>query len=263
MENEATIRLGIFLGLFVIIALFERLVPRRPRPKLRRRWITNWAIVIADTLALRAFAILLPILAVTAAADAANRGWGALNQTDWPLWINVLITIVVLDFMVWLHHVLNHKVPLFWRFHRVHHADVEMDVTTAIRFHPIEIFLSMFLKIGIVYLMGAPVIGVIIFEILLNGSAMFNHSNIRLPLKLDRILRYFMVTPDMHRIHHSAWHKETDSNYGFALSIWDRWFGTYTNDPKDGHEGMTVGLEWQDDRPTGFLWSLGLPFFRK
>ncbi len=263
MENEATIRLAIFLGLFALIAVFEQLVPRRPRPKLARRWATNWAIVVVDTLALRAFAILLPILAVTAAADAATRGWGILNLTDWPLWIDVLLTIVILDFMVWLHHVLNHKVPLFWRYHRVHHADVEMDVTTAIRFHPIEIFLSMFLKIGIVYLLGAPVIGVIIFEILLNGSAMFNHSNIRLPLKLDRILRRFMVTPDMHRIHHSALQPETDSNYGFALSVWDRWFGTYTDDPKGGHEKMTVGLEWQDDRPTGLLWSLGLPFFRR
>ncbi|MEO0357764.1 MAG: sterol desaturase family protein [Pseudomonadota bacterium] len=263
MENEATIRLAIFLGLFALIAVFEHIVPRRPRPKLKRRWITNWAIVVVDTLALRAFAILLPILAVTAAADATVRGWGALNLINWPLWIEIILAIVILDFMVWLHHVINHKVPLFWRYHRVHHADVEMDVTTAIRFHPIEIFLSMFLKIGVVYVLGAPVLAVIIFEILLNGSAMFNHSNIRLPLGLDRQLRRFMVTPDMHRIHHSARQPETDSNYGFALSVWDRWFGTYTEDPKDGHDAMTVGLEWQDERPTKLGWSLALPFFRR
>lgn len=263
MENEATIRLAIFLGLFALIAVFERLVPRRPRPKLKRRWMTNWAMIAVDTIALRAFVIVLPILAVTAAIDATDRAWGLLNQFDLPLWLTVILTVIIMDFVIWAHHVLNHKVPLFWRYHRVHHADVEMDVTTAIRFHPIEIFLSMFLKIGMVYALGAPVLGIIIFEILLNGSAMFNHSNIKLPLRIDRFLRRFMVTPDMHRIHHSAWHKETDSNYGFALSLWDRWFGTYTHDPKGGHEDMTVGLEWQDDRPTGLLWSLGLPFFRK
>ncbi|MEM6307089.1 MAG: sterol desaturase family protein, partial [Pseudomonadota bacterium] len=173
MEHEASIRLALFLGIFGLIALFERIAPRRPRPLLRRRWVTNWAIVLIDTLALRAFAILLPVLAVTAAADAGLRGWGLLNITDWPLWIQIGVTIIIMDFMVWLHHVINHKVPLFWRYHRVHHADVEMDVTTAIRFHPIEIFLSMFLKIAVVYALGAPVIGVILFEILLNGSAMF------------------------------------------------------------------------------------------
>lgn len=264
MEHETIIRLGIFLGLFSLFALAETLVPRRARVQPRRhRWLTNWSITLVNTLALRVLAIGLPLLAVGAAMDAANNGWGLFNIVEWPLWIEFLLAVLILDFAIWLQHLITHKVPLLWRLHRVHHADRDMDVTTAIRFHPVEIALSMILKIGLVYLMGPAALAVIVFEILLNGTAMFNHANIRLPLALDRALRMVLVTPDMHRVHHSVHRHEHDSNYGFALSIWDRAFRTYIAQPAKGHDDMTVGLEWQDDRPSALGWSLALPFRRK
>ena len=264
MENEGILRLAIFLGLFALFAAIEALVPRRDRRQARaRRWLTNWGITIANTLALRALALLLPLLAVGAALDAASQGWGLLNLLDWPAWIEVLIAILVLDFAIWLQHLVTHKVPLLWRLHRVHHADVDIDVTTAIRFHPVEIALSMLLKIGLVYLLGPSALAVILFEIILNGTAMFNHANIRLPLPLDAVLRRVLVTPDMHRVHHSIHRAEHDSNYGFSLSVWDRIFGTYIAQPAAGHQDMTIGLEWQDDRPARLGWSLSLPFQRK
>lgn len=263
MENEALLRLSVFIGLFVLLAMVERFAPRRPRPKLRKRWITNWAIIVIDTLTLRLLAIALPFVAVAAAVDAQAQGWGIFNILALPFSVNLILTILIFDFCIWAQHVLFHKVDLLWRIHRVHHADVEIDVTTAIRFHPIEIALSMLIKIGLVYVFGPAAWAVIIFEVLLNGSAMFNHANIKLPLGMDRWLRLAVVTPDMHRIHHSVDRAEHDTNYGFALSIWDRMFGTYSIDPKDGHDDMAIGLEWQDDRPTGLLWSLGLPFFRR
>ena len=171
--------------------------------------------------------------------------------------------IIILDFVIWAQHLITHKVPMLWRLHRVHHADVDMDVTTAIRFHPVEIALSMGLKIGVVYLLGPAAIAVILFEIILNGTAMFNHANIRLPLRLDALVRRILVTPDMHRVHHSVHRHEHDSNYGFSLSVWDRMFGTYIAQPAQGHDDMAVGLDWQDDRPARLGWSLRLPFARK
>ncbi|WP_300063636.1 sterol desaturase family protein [uncultured Roseobacter sp.] len=264
MENEAIIRLSIFLGLFAVLATLEALAPRRVRSQPRgRRWTTNWGITIANTLTLRLMAFALPLLAVGAAIDAQAQGWGLFNMIGWPVWLEMVIAILVLDFAIWLQHLITHKVPILWRLHRVHHADVDMDVTTAIRFHPVEIALSMVLKIGLVYLMGPAALAVIIFEILLNGTAMFNHANIRLPLWLDAIVRRVLVTPDMHRVHHSVHRAEHDSNYGFALSIWDQMFGTYIAQPKAGHDEMEVGLEWQDDRPSRFGWSIALPFARK
>ena len=264
MEHELIIRLGVFLGLFVLIAGAEALMPRRTRKQARRtRWVANWGITILNTVTLRLLALVLPLLAVGAAVDAANMGWGLFNILDWPVWIEVILAMLVLDFAIWLQHLITHKVPILWRLHRVHHADVDMDVTTAIRFHPVEIALSMLLKIGLVYLLGPAAIAVILFEIVLNGTAMFNHANLRLPLWLDAALRRVLVTPDMHRVHHSVHRHEHDSNYGFALSIWDRLFGTYIPQPKAGHDGMTVGLQWQDDRPSHLGWSLALPFRRK
>ena len=264
MENEATIRLGIFLGLFAVFALAETLAPRRARVQPRRtRWVTNWSITIANTLVLRALAVGLPLLAVGAAIDAAQNGWGLFNNIGWPVWLEFVLAVLILDFAIWLQHLITHKIPVLWRLHRVHHADRDMDVTTAIRFHPIEIALSMFLKIGLVYAMGPAALAVVVFEILLNGTAMFNHANIKLPLALDRVLRLVLVTPDMHRVHHSVHRSEHDSNYGFALSIWDRMFRTYIPQPGEGHDGMTVGLQWQDDRPSTLGWSLALPFRRK
>lgn len=268
MENETYIRLGIFIGLFFVLASIEALLPRRHRSETRqRRWAANWALILIDTVALRAMAyivpVVLPLLAVGAAYDAQRLGWGLLNQVDWPAGLEILLTVLFLDFAIWLQHLITHKIPLLWRFHRVHHADRDFDVTTAIRFHPVEIALSMLLKIGLVYLLGPAGFAVILFEIILNSTAMFNHANIKLPLWLDRKLRLILVTPDMHRVHHSNIRSEHDSNYGFSLSIWDRLFGTYIAQPKAGHEDMTIGLQWQDDRPSNLAWLLALPFFRK
>ncbi len=264
MENEALIRLVAFAGLFVLFALLEAWAPRRARVQGRgQRWLTNLSVVVLNTLATRAMAIFLPLLAVGAALDAEANGWGLLNMLDWPLWLRVVVSILLLDFAIWLQHLIFHKVPVLWRLHRVHHADRDIDVTTALRFHPIEIAASMLIKIGVVYLIGAPALGVVLFEIILNGSAMFNHANLRLPGWLDRLVRLVFVTPDMHRVHHSVHRVEHDSNYGFALTFWDRAFGTYTDQPMDGHEDMTIGLEWQDDRPARLGWILMLPFLKK
>ena len=263
MQSEATVRLAIFIGLFIALAIIERFAPRRPRQKQTSRWLTNWLLVIINTISLRALAVLLPFAAVLAAADATTRGWGLLNMISLPEWIELIVVVLLLDFAIWVQPVLSHKIPVFWRIHQVHHSDIEFDVTTAIRFHPIEIALSMTFKIGLVYLLGPMVWAVVIFEILLNGSTMFNHANIALPQRLDRLLRSVLVTPDMHRIHHLVHRHEHDTNLEFALSWWDRLFGTYTQTPQDGHEAMEIGLQWRDLRPTRLIWSLTMPFFRK
>ena len=263
MQHEAMLRLAIFVGLFVIIAVTERFAPRRARPDNAKRWLTNWLFVIIDTFTLRALALFLPFAAVLAAADATARGWGLLNITALPGWLELIIVVLLLDLTIWLQHFLSHKIPVLWRIHRVHHSDIEFDVTTAIRFHPVETALSMAFKIGLVYLLGPAAWTVVVFEILLNGSSMFNHANIKLPQGFDCAVRAVLVTPDMHRIHHSVHRHEHDTNFGFALSWWDRLFGTYTQSPKDGHEEMKIGLHWQDLRPTRLLWSMAVPFFRK
>ena len=261
MEYEAAIRLGVFLGLFTALALAEAWLPRRERRVPRQaRWLTNLSITVIDTLTLRLLAVVLPFLAIGAAADAASNGWGLFNQVALPVWLTVLATILIFDLAIWLQHLLTHKIPILWRLHRVHHADRDIDVTTAIRFHPVEIALSMLLKIGLVYVIGPPVVGIFLFEIVLNGTALFNHANLRLPPRVDAALRLIIVTPDMHRVHHSIDREEHDSNYGFALSLWDRLFGTYVAQPEKGHGKMTIGLEWQDERPTRLGWSLMLPF---
>ncbi len=264
MENEATYRLGIFIGLFLILAAAEHFLPRRKlRAKKPRRWFTNWAIIIFDSLTLRLLAIAIPALAVGAAWDASARGYGLFNQTDWPLWVEFILAMLILDFLIWAQHLITHKVPFLWRLHRVHHADTDIDVTTAIRFHPVEIALSMLLKIGAVYALGPAAVAVLVFEIALNGCAMFNHANLKLSKNVDAVLRLFLVTPDMHRVHHSDKRSEHDSNYGFSISLWDRLFKTYIAQPAKGHDDMTIGLQWQDERPTRIGWSLALPFFRK
>jgi len=264
MENEATIRLSVFLGLFALFAVIEALIPRKKRAQGRpARWFTNLAIIVIDSAASRLLAILLPLLAVGAAIDAQLNGWGLFNAVGLPGWLEIVLAIVILDLAIWAQHLITHKIPLLWRFHRVHHADRDIDVTTALRFHPVEILFSMLLKIVLVYLLGPAAVAVILFEIILNGTAMFNHANIRLPLGLDAVVRKILVTPDMHRVHHSVHRTEHDSNYGFSLSIWDRIFGTYVAQPKDGHDDMTIGLEWQNDKPAKLGWALALPFFRK
>ena len=264
MENEALVRLVVFVGLFTLFAALEAVAPRRDRSQTRTaRWTTNWAIIILDTVTLRAMAIFLPLLAVGAAIDADNNGWGFFNVVGWPIWLEVTLSVIILDFAIWAQHLITHKVPLLWRLHQVHHADVDIDVTTAIRFHPVEIALSMILKIGLVYVLGPSALAVVLFEIILNGTAMFNHANIKLPLWVDRVVRLLLVTPDMHRVHHSVHRSEHDSNYGFSLSIWDRMFRTYIAQPAEGHDDMKIGLRWQDDRPSKLGWSLALPFRNK
>ncbi len=264
MENEATIRLTVFLGLFALLALIEAWIPRRPLRQTRaKRWVNNWGLVLLNTAVLRLVALALPLLAVGAALDATDKGWGLFNAIALPVWLEIILAMLILDFLIWGQHLITHKIPLLWRLHQVHHADVDMDVTTAIRFHPIEIALSMLLKIGAIYLLGPSAVAVILFEIILNGGAMFNHANIKLPLGIDRIVRLVLVTPDMHRVHHSVHRAEHDSNYGFSLSIWDRMFGTYIAQPAEGHDDMAVGLRWQDERPAKLPWNLLLPFRNK
>lgn len=261
MDWEPVIRLGAFLGVFALMALWEASTPRRRLTLGRgRRWAVNWAVAVLDSLTVR---ILFPLAAVGAALDASAQGWGLFNALDAPLWLSLPLTVVALDFAIWAQHVASHKIPLLWRLHRVHHADRDVDVTTAIRFHPIEIALSMLLKIGLVYALGAPAAGVLAFEALLNASAMFNHANIRLSARLDAALRRVVVTPDMHRIHHSVIRREHDSNYGFFLSVWDHAFSVHTARPEGGQTGMTLGLSTcQDERPARLGFTLALPFLR-
>lgn len=268
--SEVVWRLGAFLAVFAVMALLERARPKRPLvlPRLMR-WRTNLAIVVIDSLAVRLMAALpailgavsVPLVAVAAAVLAGEWGWGLLNNVSWPGWVEVIIALVVLDFAIWFQHLASHKVPLLWRLHRVHHADRDIDVTTALRFHPVEIALSMLYKVAWVLVLGPSALAVILFEIILSGCAMFNHANLDLPAWLDRALRTLVVTPDMHRVHHSVRRAEHDSNYGFNLSIWDRLFRTYTAQPAEGHQGMVIGLTpYQTEGPARLGWSLWLPF---
>jgi sterol desaturase/sphingolipid hydroxylase (fatty acid hydroxylase superfamily) len=239
--HEPTIRLTSFVGILAATALWEALVPRRSRLVSRWvRWPSNLGIVALNTLVLR---LVFPVTAVGVAAVGEQRGWGLLNNLLLPDWAKVIVAVGVLDFAIYLQHVMFHAVPALWRLHRMHHADLDFDVTTGARFHPIEILLSMGLKLGVVAALGAPAVAVLIFEVALNATAMFNHGNVRLPVTLDRILRWIVVTPDMHRVHHSAVPNETNSNFGFNLPWWDRLLGTYRPQPAAGHEAMTVGLD--------------------
>lgn len=257
--NDGAIRIGIFLLVFSIMALWEMAAPKRAGSGLRqRRWTTNLSLVVIDGVTLR---ILVPITAVWTADFAQAHGIGLFNLVHVPPLVTGVLAFIILDFAIWLQHVASHKIPVLWRLHAVHHADIDVDLTTGIRFHPIEIVLSMLWKIGVVLALGAPAYLVFIFEVVLNGSAMFNHANVRIPKPLDALLRLFVVTPDMHRVHHSTILRETDSNYGFNLSIWDRIFGTYCAEPQAGHKQMTIGLQnYQSDEPVRLGWSLLLPF---
>jgi sterol desaturase/sphingolipid hydroxylase (fatty acid hydroxylase superfamily) len=238
---EPQLRLGVFLGVLAIMALWELLAPRRRRDIPRViRWSNNLALVVIDTIVLR---LTFPILAVGLAIISQESGWGLFNFIDAPAWVAILVSVIVLDLVIYLQHVMFHAVPALWRLHRMHHADLDFDVTTGLRFHPIEIVLSMGIKLALVLVLGPPAVAVLIFEVLLNATAMFNHSNVRLPLIVDRFLRLIMVTPDMHRVHHSILPEETNSNFGFNLPWWDRLLGTYRAQPAAGHEAMTIGIE--------------------
>ncbi|MDZ7840003.1 MAG: sterol desaturase family protein [Gammaproteobacteria bacterium] len=241
LEYEPLIRMACFFGILVAMALWEVSSPRRRReiPRLLR-WTGNLGIVAIDTILLR---LVFPVVAVGLAVLAEERGWGLFNVLATPWWLAFVASILVLDFVIYLQHVMFHAVPGFWRLHRMHHADLEFDVTTGLRFHPLEILLSMLIKLTVVAALGPPAVAVLVFEVLLNGTSMFNHGNVRIPTGLDRVLRWFVVTPDMHRVHHSIHRNETNSNFGFNLPWWDRLLGTYRAQPRDGHEGMTIGIE--------------------
>jgi sterol desaturase/sphingolipid hydroxylase (fatty acid hydroxylase superfamily) len=264
-QSDSLIRLAVFVGVFVAMALLELGWPKRTLITSKgRRWLTNLGISVTASVVLRLMAALaVPVTAIAAAFYAQANGIGLLNAVDWPEWVKVVVALAVLDLAIWAQHLASHKIPIFWRLHKVHHADRDIDVTTAVRFHPVEIALSMIWKIIVVMPLGASPLSVFLFEVILNGCAMFNHANIALPSWLDRILRLFIVTPDMHRVHHSILRREHDSNYGFNLSVWDRLFRTYTAQPEGGHQRMRIGLTpYQSEDPTHFGWSLLLPFRR-
>ena len=240
MSNEPFVRLIAFGSVLTAMAVWELAAPRRKQELRRRtRWPGNLAIVVLDTLLVR---LLFPIGTVAAAIAAEARGWGFFNAFDVPAWVAIPACVILLDLAIYLQHVLFHAVPALWRLHRMHHADLAFDVTTGVRFHPIEILLSMVIKLGVVTALGAPALAVLIFEVLLNATSMFNHGNVALPPGLDRILRWLVVTPEMHRVHHSIVARETNSNFGFNLPWWDHLFGTYRPQPEAGHLGMTIGI---------------------
>jgi sterol desaturase/sphingolipid hydroxylase (fatty acid hydroxylase superfamily) len=241
LAHEPAIRLGAFGGAFAAMALWELLAPRREQAIGRwRRWPNNIAIVVLNTLLIR---LLFPVAAVGTALAAEAHGWGLFRWLAAPTWLTVIASILLLDLAIYLQHVVFHAVPVLWRLHRMHHADLEFDVTTGTRFHPLEIVLSMAIKIGVVAALGAPAIAVVLFEVLLNATSMFNHGNVRVAPWLEPALRGIVVTPDMHRVHHSVVPRETNSNFGFNLSWWDRLFGTYRAAPAAGHKGMILGIE--------------------
>jgi sterol desaturase/sphingolipid hydroxylase (fatty acid hydroxylase superfamily) len=240
MPGEAVIRLVCFVGLFAAFALWEELAPRRRRQLGRwRRWPGNVGIVALNSALLR---LAFPVTAVSFALLCEQRGWGLLNALDLPHWLAVVLAVVLLDLAIYLQHVLFHAVPALWRLHRMHHADLDIDVTTGVRFHTIEIVASMVIKIAVISALGPPALGVLLFEILLNATSMFSHGNIRMAPSLDRVLRWIVVTPDMHRVHHSIVPRETNSNFGFNMPWWDRLFGTYRAEPEAGHDAMTIGI---------------------
>jgi sterol desaturase/sphingolipid hydroxylase (fatty acid hydroxylase superfamily) len=262
VSHEATIRMTFFVGIFVIVALIELAVPRRPLTTSKAgRWFANIGIVIINTVVLR---LLVPAGGVGISVWVGRQGWGVFNYLDWPIWIEVILSVILLDFVIYLQHLMFHAVPLLWRFHMMHHADLDYDVTTGTRFHPIEIIISLGIKATAISVLGAPAVGVIIFEILLNGTAMFNHGNFYIPLGIDRILRLMVVTPDMHRVHHSVFPSETNSNFGFNLPWWDWLMGTYRAQPTKGHDGMTIGLnQFRDPARLTLPRIIALPFVGK
>jgi sterol desaturase/sphingolipid hydroxylase (fatty acid hydroxylase superfamily) len=241
LSFEPAVRLGAFAGIFVLMTLWELAAPRRRQdvPRLSR-WPGNLGVVVLDALAIR---LVFPTAAVGVALLAETRSWGLLHTQEMPIWLALAASVILLDLAIYLQHVLVHAVPVLWRLHRMHHADLEFDVSTGVRFHPLEILLSTAIKLIVIAALGTPALAVLIFEVLLNATSMFNHGNVRLPLRLDRVLRWIVVTPEMHRVHHSVLPRETNSNFGFNLPWWDRLFGTYRAEPAAGHEGMTIGIE--------------------
>lgn len=241
MPEEQMVRLAFFFGVLAVVAVWEVIAPRRALMDSKgRRWFANLSLVAIDIAVIR---FLLPVLPIDMALMSQEQGWGVLNVMMLPAWIKVVLAVIALDFVIYLQHALFHFLPVLWRLHRMHHTDLDIDVTTGNRFHPIEIVISMVIKLAAVALIGPPAVAVIVFEVLLNATSQFNHGNIRMPEALDRWLRLVVVTPDMHRVHHSVIPRETNSNFGFNLPWWDRLCGTYRAQPEGGHGGMAIGLK--------------------
>lgn len=261
LENSIWVRLGAFAGILLILAICEKLAPRRKlHHKKSTRWISNIGVGALNIAILR---LVFPLMAIDVAFVAESRNWGMLNQLEIGYPLSSLLGFLILDLSIYFQHVLFHAVPLFWRFHRAHHVDLDFDVSTGQRFHPLEITLSMGIKIGLVIAFGITPLAVLLFEIVLNATSLFTHANWYIPPFFDRVLRWFLVTPDMHRIHHSVYHRETDSNFGFNLSLWDRLFGTYRESPKDGQQEMAIGLnEFKEEKYLKINWLLLIPFLR-
>ncbi len=259
LGDELTIRLGFFLAVFTLLSIGEKLAPRRrlTTPKFGR-WGRNLFLLGLNPASVR---LVFPLLPVGMAIVARQNGWGFLNSASIPYWMKVAVSVVALDFVIYLQHVLHHAIPALWRLHMVHHADLDFDLTTGVRFHPVEIVISMAIKVAAVAALGPPPVAVLIFEVALNSTSMFNHSNVRIPSGIDRVLRLFVVTPDMHRVHHSVIVTETNSNFGFNLPWWDRLLGTYRPQPRSGHEEMVIGLaQFRDPGRESFWRLLVLPF---
>ena len=259
LDHEPAIRFGFFFGILVLMALWEGIAPRRPLTVSKKtRWFNNLGLVLIDTLALR---LLLPLTAVGVALFVEKRGWGILHYLSLPAWMAVIIGVLTLDLVIYIQHAVFHFIPTLWRLHRVHHTDLDIDVTTGVRFHPAEVVLSMGIKMAVVFLLGAPVLAVLLFEVILNSTSMFNHGNVRMGRNFDRWLRLFLVTPDMHRVHHSVIIRETNSNFGFNFPWWDRLFGTYRAQPANGHDRMVIGLSrYRDPKYLTLVRLLALPF---
>ncbi len=259
-QHELGIRIGFSLGVFALMAAWELLAPRRLLTTSKFvRWTNNLGLAILNTIILR---LLFPFAAVGVAIFATTHDLGVFNHFSVPLPVAILVSLIALDLTIYLQHVLMHAVPTLWRIHRVHHADLDYDVTTGSRFHPVEIIFSMLIKFAAILALGAPALAVVIFEIILNAMSIFNHGNVRLPLGVDRVLRLILVTPDMHRVHHSIRLKEANSNFGFNLSTWDRVFGTIVDQPQGGHDGMSIGIDrYREPRLVSWLPGiLALPF---
>jgi len=259
MDHEGLIRLTCFIVVFALVAYAETVVPRRALTVAKpERWFNNLAIIALGSIVIKA---LFPLAATGVAVAAETHNWGLFNQLQWPLWSRIMVSILLLDLVIYLQHLMFHAVPLLWRLHMVHHADLDLDVSSGLRFHPLEIVISMLIKMTVVAALGVPVLAVVLFEITLNATAMFNHGNLHLPQQVDGILRWLTVTPDMHRVHHSVLIRETNSNFGFNFPWWDRMFGTYRAQPAAGHTAMTIGIgPFRTTKQVTLLRLLILPF---
>jgi len=261
-KNELLIRLGVFFGILVVMFLWELIAPRRPLTTSKiTRWFSNLGLVLIESIVVR---LVFPTALAGITLLVQQRGWGLFNQFELPYLLKIIFSVLILDFVIYLQHIMFHSVPLFWRLHMVHHTDMDIDVTTGVRFHPVEIILSLGIKMIVVILIGAPLAAVLIFEIILNGTSMFNHGNVRYSQNIDSILRLLVVTPEMHRVHHSTIRWETNSNLGFNFPWWDRLFGTYRGQPAKGHLEMTIGLEpYKEPKKLTLPWLIVLPFIGK